>query len=68
VDLRFSPTVELGRAAQRKGGSVPGATSTRTAAAMVPRLDERVDSGAPRRTSARHGERREKDWLGVVEK
>jgi hypothetical protein len=63
-DWRFSPTVVLGRSAQRKGGGVPGVASTRTATAVLPRLDECADDDAPRRTSARHSECRGEGLAG----
>jgi hypothetical protein len=56
-ERRFSPTVELGRVA-------PGTTSTRTADAVVPRLDKSVDGDAPWRTLARHIECRGEGLAG----
>jgi hypothetical protein len=55
-DWWFSPLVELGRAARwKKGGGAPDAASALATAVVAPSLSNCADSGAPRRTSARHG-------------
>jgi hypothetical protein len=57
-DWRFSPTVELGRAARQKGGGAPSAASAQATTEVISRLGNCADGGAPRRTSARRGGRR----------
>jgi hypothetical protein len=63
-DWRFSPSVELGRAARQKGDGAPSVASAQATTEVIPRLANCADDGAPRRTSARHCGRRGEELAG----
>jgi hypothetical protein len=47
-EWRFSPSMELGRAARRKGDGAPSVASAQATAEVVPRLDNCADDDTPR--------------------